>query len=124
MKLLVDMNLSPGWVKLLRDAGREADHWSHIGRPNAADSEVMAYAAARAFVVLTHDLDFGAILAVTRGEKPSVVQIRNQDVAVEGLGQTVVAALRLLAGELERGALLTIESDRTRVRLLPFGSSS
>ena len=69
-------------------------------------------------------IDFGAILAVTRGEKPSVVQIRNQDVAVEGLGQTVIAALRLLAGELERGALLTIEADRTRVRSLPIRSSS
>src|SRR6202007_2335645 len=51
---------------------------------------------------LDRDLDFGAILAVTRGEKPSLVQIRNQDVAVERLGQTVVAALRLLVGELER----------------------
>jgi predicted nuclease of predicted toxin-antitoxin system len=71
MKLLVDMNLSPGWLKLLRDLGWEAEHWSHIGRPNAPDSEVMAYAAAHEYVVLTHDLDFGAILAVTRGEKPS-----------------------------------------------------
>jgi predicted nuclease of predicted toxin-antitoxin system len=53
MKLLVDMNLSPGWVKLLRDAGWEAGHWSHIGRPDAPDSEVMAYAAAHGFVVLT-----------------------------------------------------------------------
>jgi predicted nuclease of predicted toxin-antitoxin system len=37
----------------------------------------MAYTAARGYIVLTHDLDFGAILAVTRGEKPSVAQIRN-----------------------------------------------
>ncbi len=73
---------------------------------------------------MTHDLDFGAILAVTRGEKLSVVQIRNQDVTVEGLGQTVIAALRLLAGQLERGALLTIEEDRTRVRSLPICSCS
>jgi predicted nuclease of predicted toxin-antitoxin system len=51
-----------------------------------------------------------------REEKPGVAQIRNQDVTVEGLGQTGIAALRLLAGELEGGALLTIEADRTRVR--------
>jgi hypothetical protein len=47
-------------------------------RPNAPDSEVLAYAAAHGFVVLMHDLDFGAILAVTRGEKPSVVQIKSE----------------------------------------------
>lgn len=80
----------------------------------------MAYAAAHGFVVLTHNLDFGGILAVTRGKK----QIRNQDVTAEGLGQTVIATLQLLAGELERGALLTIEADRTRVRSLPIRSSS
>ena len=56
-------------------------------------------------------------------EKPSVAQIRSQDVTVERPGQTVVAAFRLLSAELERGALLTIEADRTGVRLLPIGSS-
>jgi predicted nuclease of predicted toxin-antitoxin system len=62
------------------------------GPTSAGPMLLMAYAAAHGFVVLTHDLDFGAILAVTRGEKPSVVQIRNQDVTVERLGQTVIAA--------------------------------
>jgi predicted nuclease of predicted toxin-antitoxin system len=124
MKLLIDMNLSPRWLKLLRDSGWEAEHWSEIGPPTAPDSELMAYAAAHGYVVLTHDLDFGAILAVTRGEKPSVVQIRNQDVTVKLLGETVIAALRLLSAELERGALITIEADRTRLRLLPFRSDS
>ena len=100
----------------------EADHWSISVGPMLP--EMMAHAGAHGFVVLTHDLDFAAVLAVTRGEKLSVVQIRNQDVTVEGLGQTVIAALRLLAGELERGALLTIEKDRTRVRSLPICSSS
>ena len=36
----------------------------------------MAFAGANGCVVLTHDLDFGAILAATQGRKPSVVQIR------------------------------------------------
>ena len=43
------------------------------GRVDAPDSDIMAFAAAGEFVVLTHDLDFGAILAVTHGEKPSVI---------------------------------------------------
>jgi predicted nuclease of predicted toxin-antitoxin system len=43
MKLLVDMNLSPRWVDLLADAGIDAAHWSSLGRPNAPDSEIMAF---------------------------------------------------------------------------------
>jgi predicted nuclease of predicted toxin-antitoxin system len=76
MKLLVDMNLSPRWTELLHDAGWEAVHWSAVGKFNAPDSEVMAYAAQHDYVVLTLDLDFSAILPATHGEKPSVVQIR------------------------------------------------
>ena len=81
MKFLVDMNLSPRWLARLAQAGFEAVHWSMIGPPNAADEQIMSHAVANDFVVLTHDLDFGAILAVTHGEKPSVVRIRSDDVS-------------------------------------------
>lgn len=120
MKLLVDMNLSPRWVALLADAGIQAEHWSMIGAYSAPDPEIMAYANANNFVVLTHDLDFGAILAATHGEKPSVVQIRAEDVSPDVIGRQVIAALRQMASELEEGALLTIEPNRTRMRLLPL----
>jgi len=120
MKLLVDMNLSPRWVKVLADAGVEAAHWSTLGAMNAPDSEIMAYAKVNDYVVLTHDLDFGAILAATHGEKPSVVQIRAEDVSPDGIGAQVVVALRQMASELEEGALLTVDPNRTRLRVLPL----
>lgn len=122
MKLLVDMNLSPRWVKVLGAAGVEAAHWSSLGAYNAPDEEIMAYAKANRCVVLTHDLDFGAILAATHGEKPSVVQIRSEDVSPDVIGQAVIAALRQMAVELEEGALLTVDPKRTRLRLLPLQS--
>lgn len=120
MKLLVDMNLSPRWVGMLDDAGFEAAHWSARGAKNAPDSEIMAYAKANDYVVLTHDLDFGAILAATHGERPSVVQIRAEDVSPDVIGTQVVAALRQMASELDEGALLTVDSNRTRLRVLPL----
>jgi len=119
MKLLVDMNLSPQWIPFLRDAGWEAIHWSDVGKEAAGDAEIMAYATAHDYVVVTHDLDFGAILAVTHGKKPSVVQIRSEDVSPKVIGRQTVAALRHVQSELEAGALLTIESERIRLRLLP-----
>lgn len=122
MKLLVDMNLSPRWVMVLGDTGIEAAHWSTLGAKNAPDSEIMAYAKVNDYVVLTHDLDFGAILAATHGEKPSVVQIRAEDVSPDVIGTQVVAALRQMASELEEGALLTVDPNRTRVRVLPLQS--
>jgi predicted nuclease of predicted toxin-antitoxin system len=71
-------------------------------------------------VVITHDLDFGAILAATQGEKPSVVQIRADDVSPAAIGSQVIGALRQMATELESGALLIIDPVRTRLRVLPL----
>jgi predicted nuclease of predicted toxin-antitoxin system len=120
MKLLVDMNLSPRWERVLADAGIEAAHWSGLGATNAPDAEIMAFAKANDYVVLTHDLDFSAILAATHGDKPSVVQIRSEEVSPDVIGQAVIGAIRQMAAELEEGALLTVEPARMRMRMLPL----
>ena len=65
MKLLVDMNLSPAWAAVLTQAGWETIHWSGVGDLRATDAEIMAWARQRGFVIFTHDLDFGTILALT-----------------------------------------------------------
>ena len=83
----------------------------------------MIYASANNYVVLTHDLDFSAILAATHGEKPSVVQIRAEDVNPDVIGKQVIAALRQMEFDLEEGALLTVDPNRTRLRLLPLRSN-
>lgn len=80
----------------------------------------MTFARAQGYVVFTHDLDFSAILAATRGEKPSVIQVRSEDVSPEAIGEAVVAAIRQSAGDLADGVLLTVEPNRMRVRLLPL----
>jgi predicted nuclease of predicted toxin-antitoxin system len=120
MKLLIDMNLSPRWVKLLAEAGIEAAHWSTLGAANAPDSEIMAFSKANGYVVLKHDLDFSGILAATHGDKPSVVQIRSEDLSPDVIGRPVIGALRQMTAELEQGALLTVDPNRTRLRVLPL----
>jgi predicted nuclease of predicted toxin-antitoxin system len=120
MKLLVDMNLSPRWVGLLAEVGLESIHWSTVGKANTRDTEIMAWAAANGYTVLTYDLDFGAILAATQNVGPSVVQIRANDLSPEAIGSKIVAALHQMESELEKGALLTVDAGRARLRILPL----
>jgi predicted nuclease of predicted toxin-antitoxin system len=120
VKLIVDMNLSPSWVPALETEGWQAAHWSTIGDPRAADREIMQWARDNDHVVLTHDLDFGALLAASRGQKPSVIQIRTQDVLPATLLPTLVDALHRFENELNTGALIVIEPARERVRILPL----
>ena len=95
-------------------------HWSALGDATAPDPEIMAYARKNDYVVLTHDLDFGSILAVTKGKKPSVVQLRAENVDPAVIGRQVLIALRQMATKLEEGALVTVDPSRTRLRALPF----
>jgi predicted nuclease of predicted toxin-antitoxin system len=120
MKLLIDMNLSPRWIETLAGAGIEAVHWSTVGAKDAPDEAIMAFAKENGYVVFTHDLGFGAMLAVTHDEKPSIVQIRTDDVSPDAIGQALINALMQMAAELENGALLTVDLKRARLRVLPL----
>ena len=120
MRLLVDMNLSPEWVGVLKSAGWEAIHWSTVGNPRAEDVEIMAWARAQKHVVFTHDLDFGTLLALTHAGSPSVIQVRTQEVTPAGIGALVLNALRQFEGTLEKGALIVLDEARSRARVLPL----
>jgi predicted nuclease of predicted toxin-antitoxin system len=120
MRLLIDMNLSPLWVQFLADSGFNSVHWSTIGRPSAPDAQIMDYASAKGMVIFTHDLDFGALLASRKTRQPSVIQVRAQDVLPEAIGEVVIRALQTSRPHLEAGALVTVDLNRSRIRLLPI----
>lgn len=120
MKLLVDMNLSPRWVDALVEAGHDAVHWSAVGRPNASDHELMAWAIADGRTVLTADLDYPAILAAARLHLPSVLLLRSDALNPEIMAEHVLNALALAEKELRSGAIVSIDAARARLRILPL----
>jgi predicted nuclease of predicted toxin-antitoxin system len=120
VKIVVDMNLSPAWVEVLRLASHEAFHWSEIGRATAPDQEIMEWAVKNGFVIFTHDLDFSTILASKNLPMPSVVQVRGQETSPSTLRDVVLLALDQLTDDLLRGALVTIDVSKTRARVLPL----
>lgn len=120
MKLLLDMNVSPRWTSCLNRAGIEAVHWSSVGRFDAPDGEILAFARVGGYVLLTQDLDFGAILAATGADAPSVVQLRSDNLDPDVIGDAVANAVLQLRPELAQGALLSIDPKRVRARVLPL----
>jgi predicted nuclease of predicted toxin-antitoxin system len=120
MTLLVEVNLSPDWVEALVAGDFEAVHWRTLGSPRAPDAEIMAFARTHDMVVITHDLDFSAILAASAAPNPSVVPIRTANFDPNLMAEPLLAALRAVQTELVAGALLTVDPHRHRVRLLPL----
>ena len=121
VKILIDMNLSPQWVEVFQKSGIVAVHWSTVGDHRAKDRLIMEWAQKNGHIVFTHDLDFGALLAVTQATAPSVIQVRTQNVLPEYLGTLVVSAIQQYHVELERGALIVLDDVTSRVRILPLG---
>jgi predicted nuclease of predicted toxin-antitoxin system len=66
VKILIDMNLSPDWVNVFVKYEIAAVHWSSVGDPRSSDRFIMEWASTNGYIVFTHDLDFGAILAATQ----------------------------------------------------------
>ena len=120
MRIVLDMNLSPQWVPFLQRAGFECVHWSELGDARAPDEEVLAWARENGCVLFTHDMDFGALLAATRARGPSVLQVRAKDTMPATIGHDVVRALHFRKDEILRGALVTVDRAKSRVRVLPL----
>ncbi len=99
----------------------DATHWFVIGDPRATDRSIMEWARSNGHIVFTHDLDFGAILAATQASGPSVIQIPANNVLPEEAGVTVIAAIRRFRDVLEQGALISVDPQSARVRILPLG---
>ena len=120
MKIIVDVNLAFRWANMLSERGIEAVHWSKIGATNAQDNEIMSYARQNGYSVFTNDLDFSAILVSTRASKPSVIQIRAEDTRPEKHIERVADVLLKNSGIIDQGTLVTIDSNKTRLHILPF----
>ncbi len=120
MKVLIDMNLSPEWELYLNNAGFESLHWSKIGKGNESDSIIFEYAKNNNFIIFTHDLDFGAILAYTNENGPSVIQARIENITPDSYGKKFVSILKQTESYLNDGALVVIEENKHRIRILPL----
>lgn len=90
------------------------------GPANAPDSVIFAWAAENSHIVLTCDLDFSQLLAVSGAAKPSVITLREHDVTVATMGEKVLRVLAENADVLARGALVMLDASRSRVRVLPL----
>jgi predicted nuclease of predicted toxin-antitoxin system len=121
MKILVDMNLTPIWCEVLRQSGHEAAHWPEVGDPRAPDAEIMEWADTHGHCIFTHDLDFGALLTATSRHRPSVIQVRTEDVLPDELAETLLSVLSEHGTALEQGALVMVDKQRARIRILPIG---
>lgn len=120
MNFLLNMNIPRALGPLLEREGHRCRHVGDIGLGRAPDTEVVEAARRAEEVILTHDLDYGHLLAVSGEAKPSVVIFRLGNVSTESLFHRWLHVWGLVAQALSNGAIVVIQDDGVRIRPLPL----
>jgi predicted nuclease of predicted toxin-antitoxin system len=121
MKFLADMGVSRGVTDWLRSEGHDAIHLNEQGLKHLPDAKVFDKAANESRILLTFDLDFGEILAMSGDSIISVVLFRLNNTTTKFVIRRLRAVLQDAAEALKAGAIVVVEDGRHRIRRLPLG---
>ena len=119
MRFLADMGVGRRAVLYLRDQGHDAIHLREQGLHRLSDEAIVEKACHEQRVILTHDLDFGRIVALSRALIPSIVTLRLTDMRSANVSRYLQEVIDRYSEPLERGALVSVTDQRIRVRQLP-----
>lgn len=120
MRFLADMGVSLDVVQWLRNRGHEVAHLREEQLHRLPNGEIFRKAVAEDRVLLTFDLDFGEILALSEGKWVSVILFRLRNTRSGHLVERLEKVLRESADALEAKAIVIVEEGRHRTRRLPI----
>ncbi|MCW5909325.1 MAG: DUF5615 family PIN-like protein [Chitinophagales bacterium] len=122
MIFLLDENIAPSQAFAIKQLGHDAIHVRELKLLGKPDEKNFEFAFLNQQIIITHDLDFSRIHALSGRGKPSVILFRAEPLTLDFMIQTLSQHLKLLEDELKKGAFVVIETDQIRVRLLPIKS--
>lgn len=120
MRFLVDMGISPKTVDYLQRLGHDARHLHAEGLDRLPDSDILKKAREERRVLLTHDLDFGELIAASEASTPSIVIFRLQEMRPTQVNRYLHGVLLRHQSELEHGAVVSVSEGQIRIRTLPI----
>jgi predicted nuclease of predicted toxin-antitoxin system len=120
VRLLADLHIAPRTVEHLRALGHDVQRVSDVLPATASDESIVARAIEEGRTIITQDLDFSAIIALSGRRAPSLISLRLSSARVEHVNRVVADALPALEQAVVEGAIVTVEDRRARRRRLPI----
>ena len=123
MRFLTDMCVDVRIVRWLQEQEHDATHLRDEGLHRMPNGEIFKKAINEDRVVITFDLDFAEIAALTEGKKASVILFRLRNTRAPHVIERLSTVLEGSSEALEKGAVVVVEESRHRVRFLPIGET-
>jgi len=120
LEFLANMNISPLTVEQLRKHGWNIVRVSEVMNKESKDIDILAYAQKQNKVVVTQDLDFSAILALSGYGKPSLINLRLENPRPDLVTTRIIDVVSTMEKELEEGVVVTVDETSARYRNLPM----
>jgi predicted nuclease of predicted toxin-antitoxin system len=120
VRFLVDMPLSPILAQWLVGQGYDAVHAAHINLSRAPDTEIIERARDDDRIVVTADLDYPRLLALSAADSPAVILFRGSDWSESQIVDRLAAAIAVVPEKELSKSLVVVEKTRIRRRALPL----
>jgi predicted nuclease of predicted toxin-antitoxin system len=120
VKFLIDMPLSPLLAAWLKAKGHDAVHAIHLTMDRSADSEILERARIDERIVITADLDYPRLLAITRAEGPGLILFRGGNYSDQETFERMERVLKTTTPKNLANSIIVIEKHKIRRRPLPL----
>ena len=114
------MNLSLKTVASMQKRGYDVVRVSSVLPENTADLALLKYAAEEGRVIITQDLDFGALLAIHGYDRPSVITLRLSGSDPDTITARLIEVIPQIEKSLAQGSAVTVEDRLVRIRRIPI----
>jgi predicted nuclease of predicted toxin-antitoxin system len=121
MKFLLDMPVSLLLLDVLKAHGHEGVHAYQIGKDRTPDDELLDLARRERRVIITADLDFPRLMALSLAEGPGLVLFRGGNYSDSEMCDLLARVLQKVPPETLENSVCVVDRKRIRVTRLPFG---
>jgi predicted nuclease of predicted toxin-antitoxin system len=123
MKFLLDMPVSFLLLDVLQAHGHEGVHAHQIGKDRASDDELLEIARRESRVIVTADLDFPRLMALSLAEGPGLILFRGGNYSDNEMCDLPSRVQEKVPPETLERSVCVVDKKRVRVTQLPVGGN-
>lgn len=120
MKFIVDQPVSPNVALWLRESGFDAFHLRERGLSRMKDVEIFSLAVKEDRILITTDIDFSRILALSGRADPGLILFRAGNISDQEMLRLMKDVLKQVDHTELPVSVITVELHAFRLRRLPL----